>query len=80
LACSATPPGLTLADIRAIGEKACMIAPGTLSEENLLMKTKNKSTIGEKLTPKKTISKKTVKGKKLKKTPDNDDSSKEAED
>ncbi|RLM99110.1 hypothetical protein C2845_PM06G28940 [Panicum miliaceum] len=75
LACSATPPGLTLADIRAIGENACMIAPGTLSEEKLLMKTKNKSTIGEKLTPKKTISK-----KKLRKTPDNEDSSKEAED
>lgn len=57
-----------------------MIAHGTLSEENLLMKTKNKSIIGEELTLKKTISKKTVKRKKLKKTPDNDDSSKEAED
>ncbi|RLM56013.1 hypothetical protein C2845_PM10G13900 [Panicum miliaceum] len=73
LACSANPPNLSLAEIKSIGEKTCMMAPGTITGEVLLSKPKLKSVIGLKLTPKKIISKNVPKGKKKNNNNSDDD-------
>lgn len=73
LACSAKPPTLSLSDIRNIGENSCMMAPGTITDEVLLKRSKKKAAIGGKITPRKTISKKVEKGKKQKDNTDGEE-------
>ena len=46
LACNATPPGLPLNLIKAIGVDACMITPGTITEQSLLSKKNQKKAVG----------------------------------
>lgn len=53
LACSASPPALPVETIKAIGESACMIAPGTLTVEVLKKKSKERRPIGDKKNSKK---------------------------
>jgi hypothetical protein len=77
LACSATPSGLSMKLIKAIGEYVCKVAPGTISESSLLAKNVKVKIVGCTNVIKKTsVSKKSSVGGKEKKKFDSDEYSK----